>query len=76
MHATVTLRGMSRVLVDGEWMPLAPLASPAHESGDPAVVVPLVAIIDANDRVCMPQYDSVESAQSLGGVGEELFRGE
>lgn len=27
-----TLRGMSRVLVDGEWMPLAPLASPAHQA--------------------------------------------
>ena len=45
------------------------------EPGD-LVEVPLVAVVDADHRVGVPQHDAVQPAEALAGVGQEPFRGE
>ena len=60
-----------RVVVD-EHAHAAPLelGHQLGEAGDVAVEVELVAVVEADDRIGVPQHDGVEAAEPLG-VGEQ-----
>ena len=46
-----------------------------RQAGD-VIEIPLVALVDADDGIRVPQHDAVESAEPLVRIVEEALRGE